>query len=129
MYEGFYKEDKKHGYGIYTWSDLKKYAGWWCNGKQHGIGVFISKDGKKKYGIWEDGVKLRWFNAEEVKTIEEGNFDFKAVYKRSDESLSKMNEFKVIFHPDSEFYTARSDLIHKISELNINVEIDSLHPN
>jgi hypothetical protein len=21
MYEGFYREDKKHGFGVYTWSD------------------------------------------------------------------------------------------------------------
>jgi hypothetical protein len=70
MYEGFYKDDKKHGFGVYTWSDSKKYAGFWSNGKQHGIGVFINRDGKKKYGLWEDGKKLRWINSEEVKLIE-----------------------------------------------------------
>ena len=100
MYEGFYQEDKKHGYGIYTWSDLKKYAGWWYNGKQHGIGVFISKEGKKKYGVWEEGVKLKWFSSEEAKLIEKGHFDITDAFKKPEESVAKISEFKRIFQPD-----------------------------
>lgn len=51
---------------------MKRYAGWWHGGKQHGIGIFISKDGKKKLGLWEDGKKVKWFSAEEVELIENG---------------------------------------------------------
>lgn len=80
MYEGFYSDDKKHGFGIYTWSDSKRYAGWWHSGKQHGLGIFISKEGKKKFGIWEDGKKLRWFNEEEVKSIELGKTNLKELF-------------------------------------------------
>jgi len=30
--------DKKHGYGVYTWADGRKYEGEWVAGKQHGRG-------------------------------------------------------------------------------------------
>ena len=72
MYEGFYKDDKKHGFGLYTWSDQKRYAGWWSNGKQHGLGVFISREGRRRLGVWEDGRKLRWLSNEEIALIESG---------------------------------------------------------
>ena len=37
-YEGFYSNDKKHGYGIFTWlnhqdNTIKRYEGWWTEGK------------------------------------------------------------------------------------------------
>jgi len=38
-------KDKKHGNGIYTWADGRKYDGEWQNGRQHGNGKYISKDG------------------------------------------------------------------------------------
>jgi len=31
-YIGFFKDDKKHGYGIYQW-DGKEYSGWWTENK------------------------------------------------------------------------------------------------
>ena len=31
--EGEYKDDKKHGYGIYIWADKREYQGWWFKGK------------------------------------------------------------------------------------------------
>ena len=39
-YEGEYKDDKKHGYGVYIWADLRQYSGWWYKGKQHGLGIY-----------------------------------------------------------------------------------------
>ena len=40
-YEGAYENDKKAGFGIYTWADGRKYEGFWAKGKQHGSGQFI----------------------------------------------------------------------------------------
>ena len=55
-YEGGYFNDKKHGYGVFTWyyvfmfikslrADGRSYKGNWENGKQHGNGEYISANG------------------------------------------------------------------------------------
>jgi hypothetical protein len=46
IYEGDYLFGKKDGFGIYTYSDKKKYIGPWKNGVQHGIGISVSGKGK-----------------------------------------------------------------------------------
>ena len=61
-YEGHYKNDKKHGQGIYTWADGRKYDGQWQNGKQHGHGKYISKEGKQRQGIWKNGKREKWLD-------------------------------------------------------------------
>ena len=33
VYEGEYKDDKKHGYGTFFWGDGRKYTGYWADGK------------------------------------------------------------------------------------------------
>lgn len=33
LYNGSYIEDKKEGYGEFTWSDGRIYKGYWMNGK------------------------------------------------------------------------------------------------
>ena len=35
-YCGFYSNDKKHGYGIFTWTNTsvqRRFEGWWTEGK------------------------------------------------------------------------------------------------
>jgi hypothetical protein len=35
-YEGYYSNDKKQGYGIFTWANtemMRRYEGWWTEGK------------------------------------------------------------------------------------------------
>lgn len=53
-------DDRKHGYGVYTWADGRQYAGNWKNGKQHGEGVYRLANGTEKNGLWEDGKRTRW---------------------------------------------------------------------
>lgn len=36
---------KKHGFGIYRWSDGSKFAGDWVDNKITGLGVYIWLDG------------------------------------------------------------------------------------
>lgn len=51
---------KQDGYGVYTWTDGRKYEGEFMNGKQHGIGIFTAKNGERKKGQWKDGKKTSW---------------------------------------------------------------------
>lgn len=44
-YEGQWKDDLQHGYGIETWNDGSKYEGNYLNGKKQGKGVYIWADG------------------------------------------------------------------------------------
>jgi hypothetical protein len=48
MYVGEYQFDKKHGFGIYTWADGRKYAGEWVNSKRNGRGKIIFVDGTER---------------------------------------------------------------------------------
>ena len=52
--------DKKHGYGVYTWTDGRKYEGQWANGRQHGKGRFLNPDGITREGEWDNGKRVRW---------------------------------------------------------------------
>jgi len=57
------KMTKKEGYGIYYWTDGRKYEGWWTKGKQHGLGIYIDPNKKSvKYGLWEHGKRATWFD-------------------------------------------------------------------
>lgn len=59
-FKGEYKNDKKEGYGEYTWPDGRKYNGPWKNNKMHGIGHFIGADGKIRKGEWCDNKLVYW---------------------------------------------------------------------
>lgn len=63
MYEGDYHNDKKEGFGIYTWADGRQYHGMWKDGKQHGEGKYILPSGIQRRGIWREGVRETWIDA------------------------------------------------------------------
>lgn len=54
--------DKKHGYGVFTWSDGRMYKGGWRDGKQHGEGIFVTENGEEKKGEWREGTRIRWID-------------------------------------------------------------------
>ena len=54
-YVGKYKDGKRHGQGIYTWSNGDKYVGDFKNGKPEGIGNLTASDGEKYVGKWKNG--------------------------------------------------------------------------
>jgi hypothetical protein len=58
--------DKKHGYGIYTWTDGRRYEGYWAYGKQNGEGVYYHPNGNVKKGLWEDGKRMKWLDDDEA---------------------------------------------------------------
>lgn len=53
IYDGEWKYDKKHGYGVYTFLDKgSKYEGTWKEDKMDGKGVYYYKNGSKYDGEW-----------------------------------------------------------------------------
>ena len=57
---GEYVDDKKHGKGMYFWTDGRKFDGYWANGKQSGKGKYILADGTIRIGLWENGKRVKW---------------------------------------------------------------------
>ena len=45
MHEGHYKEDKRCGFGLYSWMNGDRYGGEWKNGRMDGKGVKIMANG------------------------------------------------------------------------------------
>ena len=43
------------GYGVFTWSDGRKYLGEYKEDKKHGQGQFIWPDGRQYKGGWGNG--------------------------------------------------------------------------
>ena len=70
-YVGQVKDDKRNGYGTYTWSDGAKYVGYYINDKRHGKGTMTWSDGsgRKYVGDWINGKRhgqgtMTWSNGE-----------------------------------------------------------------
>ncbi len=53
-YEGFWKNGKRHGYGLFDWTTSGKYIGFWVNGKLHGYGCYLGTE-KNMIGEYRDG--------------------------------------------------------------------------
>uniref|UniRef100_A0A7S0FG56 MORN repeat-containing protein n=1 Tax=Pyrodinium bahamense TaxID=73915 RepID=A0A7S0FG56_9DINO len=70
VYEGQYRNDKKHGEGRFTWPSGKAYEGQWASGQRHGVGVDVNPGGAKCLGIWEDNVFVRPLIAADQATLE-----------------------------------------------------------
>ena len=86
-----YVNDKKEGFGLYTWVDGRRYEGQWVKGKQHGRGKYFGTDGSIKYGTWEDGKRMEWFarpenETEWLRTVP-ANFPKSKSYATSDSDL------------------------------------------
>ena len=56
VYEGEWKNGKKHGYGIITYSNGTEYEGEWKNGKMNGQGKLTSLNGTLYQGEWENDI-------------------------------------------------------------------------
>ena len=55
IYDGEYKDNKRHGKGVSTFKDGSKYEGKFKNGDYDGHGILYYKDGSKQYeGEWKN---------------------------------------------------------------------------
>eukprot|EP00941_MAST-03F_sp_MAST-3F-sp1_P004439 g4439.t1 len=60
VYEGFYENSQRHGYGINKYKNGAEYAGEWRAGKRHGHGAFTNKKGDVYVGEWFNDKKHGW---------------------------------------------------------------------
>ena len=58
--QGYYKEDKRCGFGLYNWMNGDRYGGGWKNGRMHGKGVKIMANGDVYNGMWECDKAQGW---------------------------------------------------------------------
>lgn len=49
---GEYRDDRRHGSGVYTWASGDKYDGNWDNGKMSGHGTKTMANGDVYSGMW-----------------------------------------------------------------------------
>ncbi len=71
-YEGQYLNDTKEGFGVYSWPDGRTYCGFWKDGKQHGLAEWkASGSNQIRYGQWSEGKRLKWFNIDETRPLQE----------------------------------------------------------
>ena len=54
-YDGFWLDSKRHGYGLYNWSEAGKYIGSWTNDKMEGYGVYIAENNDNIIGYYKEG--------------------------------------------------------------------------
>lgn len=52
VYEGTWREGMMHGRGVFNWSDGSVYEGEWKDGRRHGAGVLRASDGFSYDGMW-----------------------------------------------------------------------------
>lgn len=49
---GEYFQDKKEGFGIYTWTDGSKYEGYFANDEAHGFALYTNPNGESLLTFW-----------------------------------------------------------------------------
>ena len=54
-YEGQFKNDLKHGHGVYHYNKKEKYEGEYADDEKHGKGILYYTDGSVYEGDWVNG--------------------------------------------------------------------------
>ena len=80
-YEGFFTKDKRQGYGTLMTPNNYTYSGGWLNGKQHGYGFIYTDKNEFKYGMWYNGVKLVKLTRSQATEVQEGRMDLYSTIK------------------------------------------------
>lgn len=55
IYEGEWREDKRHGYGVIKCTGSYTYYGQWVRNARTGYGVLVFENGSKEEGQWQNG--------------------------------------------------------------------------
>ncbi len=57
VYEGDWKDNKRHGFGHYKWADGESYKGEYKDDHRHGTGIYFWKNGQRYEGGWADDMR------------------------------------------------------------------------
>lgn len=93
MYIGYYKQDKKDGFGIYYWVKPERaYIGFWRDGKQQGIGKYLRID-LIKYGRWHNSERKEWISSKEqaISLLSPNDKIFESLFDLDLEDISKFS--------------------------------------
>lgn len=58
IYEGEWRDDKRHGYGVIKCTGSYTYYGQWVGNARTGYGVLVGENGTKEEGQWHNGVLI-----------------------------------------------------------------------
>jgi hypothetical protein len=99
-YFGYFKNDKKNGFGIMYWINSNKaFIGFWRDGKQIGIGkCFLGE--KIKFGFWNENNKVFYFN-EDYFNIYLNYWNLKDVYSPYEKYFKfNLSDIQIFFEND-----------------------------
>ncbi len=65
IYDGEYRNDEKHGFGVYRWKNKVIYEGFFHKGRKNGKGKMTYANGKCSYTLWENGKSVLRSNENE----------------------------------------------------------------
>ena len=100
-YFGYFKNDKRNGFGIMYWLNSNKaYIGFWKDGKQIGIGKCLIEN-KVKYGFFNENGKIIW--------IKEQNFIPYIKYWNLENIYSKYEYFFKFKLDDVQYFFEEED--------------------
>ena len=57
-YEGHFKNNLRHGHGVYSYKNGNRHTGVWVDGRREGQGTHRYKETSEEYkGMWKDGLR------------------------------------------------------------------------
>ena len=87
---GYFKDDKKDGFGIYCFSEDTFSLNFWKKGKRYGLGKYI-KGNNINFSIWEENKKIQNINENDfMKKIKETKKNYLSLFKWS---INEINKF------------------------------------
>ena len=95
-YYGEWRNNKMDGHGKFEWPDGRKYEGEYKEGKKDGIGIFKWPDGRIYKGMWENGKQHgegMLFNSG-MKTWKKGIWNYGKRIKWIDDENKENNEYE-----------------------------------
>lgn len=77
IYEGEWKDDKRHGHGVLKVPGHRTYYGQWEENTKTGYGVLLYNDGRKEEGQWQNGKLINTLKRKKALSLRNHNLEGK----------------------------------------------------